>query len=787
MKVIWKLLTKEIRQKFVRFMILVLGMTAAICLITVMTVFSTSCLHAMIQQEKNEKGPYESVFHNLTPVQAEKLMENSNIQQVWKLPSCPENGTVQEGRACYGVSFKRISLSIFERSQEVGDEILMDLLPEEEQRVIFSRTNKSVISRYDITFNEKLLGYYGINVSATTAGSAWAILLIDFVISLFAAVLLYYVVLSGLEEKRKTLGLLDGIGISSRQKKYFAYGETILAGCIAIPLGLILGIGILFASIQYLNKTFLSSYDLKIHVNLLFLLGIVIGSIVLIFISGQGVYERIKNENIINLISGYAEEEEYTRTTVLLSAKKHFFKAETLLAIKNVRMNHKNYYVSSALLVIALCVFLNGIIYVQGMTSVGQTSTVYPHFSLWAEARSEDTLKLEEFREKVKAIPEISQISLIKDTEQYNPLETLKEDEIIEYLKETYQESLIEFYTDYGMDDLNFSLYPIGIDNESFMRFIEDRKPDQTILNNHLPEGVIVETPYSDMLSMKEFPLIIDGKKENVPIVSTIFSLKKHESNVILPSYLLTQQERQEGTFGIPYYLNGIDIKIILYMSMENFDQLMEPYQSDTVHFEIVLKRDKGNTVSLDDILYPDHISQRIQDEQKAINQIKQIAKEAGLENFQIYSFASEYQESFFTGGEGIHLLLIAALVSAVWLAALFIILQKDAATLRKRQKEFALLQSIGMTRKRIIKMIFTEHLLYFFAGTFIGIPLSLFFLSGLYNDGGAPQLTSPWDIPFSLIGGQILITLATVLLPFLYIAKELRKMDMITVIRKED
>ena len=105
MKVIWKLLTKEIRQKILKFVILVLGMTAAVCLITVMTVFSTSCLHAMIQQEKEEKGPYESVFHNLTPVQAEKLMENSNIQQVWKLPLCPENGTVQEGRACYGVSF----------------------------------------------------------------------------------------------------------------------------------------------------------------------------------------------------------------------------------------------------------------------------------------------------------------------------------------------------------------------------------------------------------------------------------------------------------------------------------------------------------------------------------------------------------------------------------------------------------------------------------------------------------------------------------------------------------
>lgn len=785
MKVIWKLLTKEIRQKILKFVILVLGMTAAVCLITVMTVFSTSCLHAMIQQEKEEKGPYESVFHNLTPVQAEKLMENSNIQQVWKLPSCPENGTVQEGRACYGVSFKRISLSIFERSQEVGDEILMDLLPEEEQRVIFSRTNKSVISRYDITFNEKLLGYYGINVSATTAGSAWAILLIDFVISLFAAVLLYYVVLSGLEEKRKTLGLLDGIGISSRQKKYFAYGETILAGCLAIPLGLILGIGILFACIQYLNKVYLSAYDLKIHINVLWLLGIIIGSAVLIFLSGQGVYERIKHENVLNLISGYDEEEEYTRTAVLLSAKKHFFKAETLLAIKNVRMNHKNYYVSSALLVIALCVFLNGVIYVQGMTSVGQSTIVYPHFSLWADADSSDTDKLEAFRENAKEIPQINQISLVKEAEDYNPLETLNEDEAMEYLKEINQESKIEFYTMYGISP---PMYPIGIDNESFKRYLETTgKSEQTTQEDFPLEAAILETPYNDMLSMKEFPLMINGEKKNIPIISSIFSVKEHESNVLLPSYLLTQQERQNGSFGSSYYLNRIDLKTILYMTMESFDQLIKPYQRNSAHFEIVLERDKGESVPLDDIIYPSGILQRIQEEQEIIKQLNQIAEEAGLENFQIHSFAGEYQESFFTGGEGIHLLLVAALVSAVWLAALFIILQKDAGSLRKRQKEFALLQSIGMTRRRIIKMIFLEHFIYLFAGIIIGIPLSLFFLSGLCNDGGAPQLTSLWEVPFILIAGQILITLATVILPFLYTAKELRKMDMIAVIRREE
>ena len=51
MKIIWKLIRREIRQKPGRFVTLAAGMTAAVFLITVVTTFSNSCLYAMIQQE----------------------------------------------------------------------------------------------------------------------------------------------------------------------------------------------------------------------------------------------------------------------------------------------------------------------------------------------------------------------------------------------------------------------------------------------------------------------------------------------------------------------------------------------------------------------------------------------------------------------------------------------------------------------------------------------------------------------------------------------------------------
>ena len=154
----------------------------------------------------------------------------------------------------------------------------------------------------------------------------------------------------------------------------------------------------------------------------------------------------------------------------------------------------------------------------------------------------------------------------------------------------------------------------------------------------------------------------------------------------------------------------------------------------------------------------------------------------------QIYSFAEEYQRSFFQGGKGMRILLVTALVSASWIAAILVILQKDAACIRRRKKEFALLLTIGMTRGRVYKMIFLEHLTLALAGILVGIPLSVFILSaGLYRDGGAPQMRFPLDVPVRLVGLQLILTACVVLVPFLYTVRELRRMDMIDVIRKEE
>lgn len=784
MKIIWKVIKTEIRQKPGRFAALVTGMTAAVFLITVVTAFSNSCLHSMIEQEKKENGPYEAVFHNLTEEQAERLSESSQIKQTWKIKDCREEDT-EEGRACYGAAFRRISLSIFERSQDVGVEIGMDGLPLEEQPILFSRPNWSVTSSFDITFNERLLGYYGINAFQTTAGSLVAIILMDVVIVLFAAALLYYVVLSGLEEKLKTLGLLDGIGISDRQKRLYIYGENLLAGLLAVPLGTLLGMGGLAVSIRYLNQWVLPTQKVEMHVSPIWLLAVFFGCLALVVLSGTGLYARARKERILNLISGYDEEEEVNRTAVLLKAKRHFFKVETLLAVKNVIMNHKNYAVSAALLVIALSVFLNGIMYIRGMTAVTDEVPRYPPISMWIQGNGADEADFEKLAEELRGFAEVERVSLVKEAKEYTALEGLTKTEIQEYLKLFQAESALDGYEmlrDYEWENLAEEeglkniVRVIGVDDAVFDEYLGGAKRA-----GQVPEdgAILFRADLEGQEEAAEFPVMVDQELHMLPVACINPEV---EEEVLLPEYLLTAEEAKKG-IGTYKTMEAVEV----FVRQDTFDRLLGDDKDPSVYLEISLSRDQGKRVSLNEILYPDQVTERMKEDDEIRQKIQKAGEALGITHLQVFSFAEEYHRSFFQGGKGMEILLVTAVVSASWVAAVLVILQKDAACLRRRKKEFALLLTIGMTRGKIFKMVFVEHLLYAFVGIAAGIPLSLFFLSGIYGDGGARQMASAWDVPADLVVWQVVLTLCVVLIPFFYTVRELRNIDVISVIRKEE
>ncbi len=833
MAVFWKLIRKEIRQKPARFLILALGMTAAVFLITVMTIFSTSCLQAMIRQEIEENGPYEAVLHNLTEEQVQRLEENGRIRKVWRLAECPRDfgnaGEEKEGedgqrRVCCGVTYCHRTHGIFKEVNELGAEIDMDPLPEEERETVFSRRNLTVVSSYDITFNNKLLGYYGLNASEVKGGSAWSIGMIDFVITIFAAVILYYVVLSGMEEKLKTAGLLDGIGISDGQKRLYIYGENLLAGVLAVPLGMGLGLLALFLSCRELNERFLPAYDLELAISPLWLGMVLTGSVAVILCSASGLYARARKERILDLVSGYDREEEVNRTMVLLRAKRHFFKAETLLAAKNVILNHRNYGVSCALLVISLCVFLNGMMYIRGLAAPYEKGQDYPKISLWVkaeagrsgpesgkardeEAKNEEAKNteaeeaasweaaLEELAGRIEDLEGVAQASVVKEANTFHATEGMSLSQIEAYLDDLQIKRYLDFYDSDQYDrqeaellaqmDLYYVVRVLGVDDDTFQKYLNYGQEKGCIRESEkLPEDSAVlvrETAYEE----ESFPLIFGGEIYEIPLAFTMLPGEYEE--MLRPEYLKTAAESADG-LDIPYMAGDS----ILYVPMETFEHLLGEEPEKTICLEISLDRDVAKTgeirrADLNEVIYPGNAPKRAGEEGKIREEIEALAQDLGLGGLEVVSFAEEYQQSFFVGGKGLHLMLVAALVSACWLAALLVVLQKDAASLRRRRREFALLQTIGMTRGRILKMLILEHFLYALAGLGFGIPVSLFILTGLYNDGGAPQMTSPGDVPWDLVAGQALMTACVVLLPLIFLLREMKNLDLVETIRREE
>lgn len=825
MAVFWKLIRKEIRQKPARFLILTLGMTAAVFLITVMTIFSTSCLQAMIRQEIEENGPYEAVLHNLTEEQVQRLEENGRIRKMWRLAECPRDfGNAGEGkegedgqrRVCCGVTYCHRIHGIFKEVNELGAEIDMDPLPEEERETVFSRRNLTVVSSYDITFNNKLLGYYGLNASEVKGGSAWSIGMIDFVITIFAAVILYYVVLSGMEEKLKTAGLLDGIGISDGQKRLYIYGENLLAGVLAVPLGMGLGLLALFLSCRELNERFLPAYDLELAISPLWLGMVLTGSVAVILCSASGLYARARKERILDLVSGYDREEEVNRTTVLLRAKRHFFKAETLLAAKNVILNHRNYGVSCALLVISLCVFLNGMMYVRGLAAPYEKGKDYPKISLWmkaetgrsspeseeaknTEAEKEEAASreaaLEELAGRIEELEGVAQVSVVKEANTFHATDGMSLSQIEAYLDDLQIKINLDFYDSDQYDsqeaellaqmDLYYIVRVLGVDDDTFQKYLNyGRKKGRIRESGKLSENSAVlvrETAYE----AESFPLIFGEEICEIPLAFTMVPGEYEE--MLRPEYLKTAAESADG-LDIPYMARDS----ILYVPMETFEQLLGEEPEKTICLEISLDRDVAKTegirrADLNEVIYPGNAPKRAGEEGKIREEIETLAQELGLGGLEVVSFAEEYQQSFFVGGKGLHLMLVAALVSACWLAALLVVLQKDAASLRRRRREFALLQTIGMTRGRILKMLILEHFLYALAGLGFGIPVSLFILTGLYNDGGAPQMTSPGDVLWDLVAGQALMTACVVLLPLIFLLREMKNLDLVETIRREE
>lgn len=207
------------------------------------------------------------------------------------------------------------------------------------------------LSEEQYGINSELLTYSGYpsgsdgDLIITVSVFAGILLVIIAVVSIF---MIYDSFAVSYKERAKYLGILASVGATKAQKRKSIYFEAFILGLFGIPLGILSGIGgmaVTFAAIQNaLKQTLAVAYDgaLKVHVNLLVIVGIIIVGSITLFLSAYIPARKASKDTPIEAIR-QADATKVSKGKKLkvskLTSKLYGFPG--VMAVKNYKRNNK--------------------------------------------------------------------------------------------------------------------------------------------------------------------------------------------------------------------------------------------------------------------------------------------------------------------------------------------------------------------------------------------------------------------------------------------------------------
>ena len=206
-------------------------------------------------------------------------------------------------------------------------------------------------------------------------------------IILISIILIYNMFNISFEERKKYLGMLTSVGATSRQRKSSVYYESFLLLIVALPLGILLGLGMVRLGMQILNPQILkmmngtdgvpvagslawSMPDITLCVKATALLVIVLTATVTVVLSSYLPARKIGKCNLIESIRGNNEVRKKERKKkASLMEKRNTIKALAWMNLRTQRQKTRSIVRSIAAFMIILTVTVFGAEMVTGMVT----------------------------------------------------------------------------------------------------------------------------------------------------------------------------------------------------------------------------------------------------------------------------------------------------------------------------------------------------------------------------------------------------------------------------------
>lgn len=618
---------------------------------------------------------------------------------------------------------EKIDISVLYKNPKEYEEIAKDICK-----------TFGIMSLNEIDINTELLRFEGVmsenmmNVLYTIAGVIIAIIVVS---SVFVIRNSFSI---SVAEKNRQYGMLASIGATSKQIKRNVIFEGMIIGLIAIPLGVILGIVaimILLQVVNYLLVDMLNNLSFIYSINPLAIVVSIVISLITIYLSCLIPAIRASKISPIESIRGNKDIKTKAKKLRTSRLTKKIFGIGGVIASKNLKRSKKKYRTTVISLVVSIFIFIS----LSSILNLGTkvTGLYYKDFkfNMYVSYGTEEIYE-----------------------------ELVKQDNVDNYAY-YYQTSLdfegMKYASEFGKDQLNAygdnMISLVAYNNEYFKNYIKE-------LGLNPEDYKTVALLQDDEIRYND-----DGSKT----IDRLYKIKpndKIEVGRVDKTYNITiskctADDSKPMGQEVTYYHDGVIIV--------SEDFVKEVFGEDVENSSYMLSNLLINSK------HPQELENTLND------LIKVNTKYTGLEVTNYDTYIDQQRRMVL-----VVKIFLYGFISVITLIGVTNIFNTITTNMILRSKEFAMLKSIGMSKKEFNKMIRLESIMYGAKSLLIGIPLGILGSYGVYK-AFAQGVDVGYMIPYPAIIISIVFVFIIVGITMKYSLDKINKQNIIETIRKDN
>lgn len=577
------------------------------------------------------------------------------------------------------------------------------------------------------TVNNGLLIYYGVNADSRLVQALYGTVFIVLVIIIIGSISLIYNAFGiSVSERAQYLGMLASVGATKKQKRNSVFCEGAVIGGISIPLGIMAGFLGIWITFSLINPLFKNVFGIEESLSIILKPSAIILTIIIsaltIFIS---TYLPAKRASRITPLEAIRQVQDIKLNKKVIKTSKltrKIFGFEAELALKNLKRNKKRYRITIFSLAISIILFLTTSAFTSYLQSSTELSMNNANFDLQITSNKtgkEAYLALE----KIINLEDVKVANLV--TKVYAGVNVPAN-----WVPDTIKENV------FGQADLEsyeYSVKLIVMKDELFEKYSEACGAKG---EGKIPAILINSIRFYSKEAKKYVQQeMINVKQGQEMLLSTYRWDEKTEESI--------KEELQAVTIA------GVTTTTPLGVSIGEYGGQLQMVLSESSYINGFSKAERELLGGYNELFLTTDEPLRLEETIEKLNPV-------GKTDYYIYSIYGEKQ----TQDQMLMLMKVfiygfIVLITAICVANIF---NTISTSISLRRREFAMLQSVGMTPKSFNKMIHFESMFYGIKSLVYGLPISLLIMTILYR-----SLSRSFDFPFFVPIKSIFIVIVSV------------------------